>query len=188
MNQTKTIGMVDAVKLFIANYFNFSGRASRSEFWWCYLALIIASIVCSIIDGVFWTIVLSISLGIDNIDDPTEPLVITSYIITLTNLLSLVTFIGWLSLTVRRFHDRGFSGWWVAAAYIISIPWTVVFIWSVVEFMDILMYGGELSPALITAGIITTLPMIAYSIFSLYVTVTPPVDDVNKWGRNPLLD
>ena len=107
MNQTKTIGMVDAVKLFIANYFNFSGRASRSEYWWFMLALVIASFVCGMIDGVFWTIVLSISLGIDNIDDPTEPLVITSYFVSLTNLLSLVTFIGWLSLIVRRFHDSG---------------------------------------------------------------------------------
>ena len=188
MNQTKTIGMVDAVKLFIANYFNFSGRASRSEYWWFVLAMVIASFVCGIIDVVFWTILLSISLGIDNIDDYSEPLVIVSEIINLTNLLSLVTLIGLMSLAVRRFHDRGFSGWWVAAAYIIAIPWTVVFIMSVVEFMDILMYGGELAPALITAGIITTLPMIAYGIFQLYVLVTPPVDDVNKWGRNPLLD
>ena len=188
MNQTKKIGMVDAVKLFIANYFNFSGRASRSEYWWFVLAMVIASFVCGMIDGLFWTILLSISLGIDNIDDYSEPLVIVSSIINLTNLLSLVTFIGWMSLAVRRFHDRGFSGWWVAAGCIIAIPWTVVFIWSVVELMDIVMYGGELAPAIITAAIITTIPMIAYGIFQLYVLVTPPVDDVNKWGRNPLLD
>ena len=188
MNQTKTIGMVDAVKLFIANYFNFSGRASRSEYWWFVLAMVIASFVCGMIDGLFWTIVQSISLGIDNINDPTEPLVIASYFVTLNNLLALVTFIGWISLTVRRFHDRGFSGWWVAAGCIIAIPWTVVFIWFVIGIEDVLLYGEEFSPALITAAIISTIPMIAYSIFSLYVLVTPPVDDVNKWGRNPLLD
>ena len=188
MNQTKTIGMVDAVKLFIANYFNFSGRASRSEYWWFMLAMVIASFVCGMIDGLFWTILLSISLGIDNIDDYSEPLVIVSSIINLTNLLSLVTFIGWMSLAVRRFHDRGFSGWWVAVGYIIAIPWTVVIFWFVIGIEDVLLYGEEFSPALITAAIITTIPMIAYGIFQLYVTVTPPIDDVNKWGRNPLLD
>ena len=37
--------MVMAIKLFFSNYFNFSGRASRAEFWWVYLALTIIGIV-----------------------------------------------------------------------------------------------------------------------------------------------
>ena len=44
-NEKQNIDIVMAVKLFFANYFNFSGRASRAEFWWVYLALTIIGIV-----------------------------------------------------------------------------------------------------------------------------------------------
>ena len=38
-NEKQNIDIVMAIKLFFVNYFNFSGRASRAEFWWVYLAL-----------------------------------------------------------------------------------------------------------------------------------------------------
>ena len=44
-NEKKNIDMVMAIKLFFVNYFNFSGRASRAEFWWAYLALTLIGIV-----------------------------------------------------------------------------------------------------------------------------------------------
>ena len=44
-NEKQNIDMVTAVKLLFVNYFNFSGRASRAEFWWVYLALTIIGIV-----------------------------------------------------------------------------------------------------------------------------------------------
>tara|TARA_B100000963_G_scaffold284496_1_gene253291 strand:+ start:1604 stop:2053 length:450 start_codon:yes stop_codon:yes gene_type:complete len=44
-DEKQNINMVMAVKLFFVNYFNFSGRASRAEFWWVYLALTIIGIV-----------------------------------------------------------------------------------------------------------------------------------------------
>ena len=44
-NEKQNIDMVMAIKLFFSNYFNFSGRASRAEFWWVYLALTIIGIV-----------------------------------------------------------------------------------------------------------------------------------------------
>ena len=34
---TRKIGFGEAVKLFFKNYVNFSGRATRSEYWWVYL-------------------------------------------------------------------------------------------------------------------------------------------------------
>ena len=44
-NEKQNIDMVMAIKLFFVNYFNFSGRASRAEFWWAYLALTLIGIV-----------------------------------------------------------------------------------------------------------------------------------------------
>ena len=52
--------MVMAIKLFFVNYFNFSGRASRAEFWWVYLALTIIGFVPLV--GIFIQLVTFIGL------------------------------------------------------------------------------------------------------------------------------
>ena len=44
-NEKQKIDPVNAVRLLFVNFFNFSGRASRAEFWWVYLALTIIGIV-----------------------------------------------------------------------------------------------------------------------------------------------
>ena len=55
----KQIDMTQAVILFFKNYFNFSGRASRGEFWWAYLAFFIASIILAIVDTVIGGVIYS---------------------------------------------------------------------------------------------------------------------------------
>ena len=50
-NTVKKINMLDAVKLFFKNYFNFTGRASRSEYWWFVLAYFIMAILALCIDA-----------------------------------------------------------------------------------------------------------------------------------------
>ena len=59
-NEKQNIDMVMAIKLFFVNYFNFSGRASRAEFWWVYLALTIIGFVPLV--GIIIQLVASIGL------------------------------------------------------------------------------------------------------------------------------
>ena len=59
-NEKQNIDMVMAIKLFFVNYFNFSGRASRAEFWWAYLALTLIGIVPLV--GIFIQLVTFIGL------------------------------------------------------------------------------------------------------------------------------
>ena len=59
-NEKQNIDMVMAIKLFFVNYFNFSGRASRAEFWWVYLALTIIGFVPLV--GIFIQLVTFIGL------------------------------------------------------------------------------------------------------------------------------
>ncbi len=40
---------VAAVKAFFSNYFNFAGRASRSEFWWAILFMFLVGLVLSLV-------------------------------------------------------------------------------------------------------------------------------------------
>ena len=59
-SEKQNIDMAMAIKLFFVNYFNFSGRASRAEFWWVYLALTLIGIVPLV--GIFIQLVSSIGL------------------------------------------------------------------------------------------------------------------------------
>ncbi|MDR6413687.1 DUF805 domain-containing protein [Pseudarthrobacter sulfonivorans] len=93
-----------AAKRFFKKYATFSGRASRSEYWWWMLAAVAVSIVLNTIVGLGTTA--ATSLG----DAPTYgPVAIFGYILLV--IWGLATLVPSLALTVRRLHDGNFSGW-----------------------------------------------------------------------------
>ena len=84
----------NSIKTCIAKkYADFNGRASRSEYWWFQLFYIIVTFVAVMFDAMY----------IDNAQTmgPVE------LIATLALLLPA------LSVTARRLHDVGRSGWWM---------------------------------------------------------------------------
>jgi uncharacterized membrane protein YhaH (DUF805 family) len=87
-----------AVKRFFKKYATFSGRASRSEFWWWALVSFAVSTVFNIISAATTT---ASSL------DSTPALGIGTILALVWGLATLVPS---LALVVRRLHDGGFSG------------------------------------------------------------------------------
>ena len=82
-----------AVKTCFSKYATFSGRASRSEYWFFYLFTIIASIITWVID----TMLLGYSA-----EDTGAISLIFQIIIILPS----------IAVGARRLHDIGKSGWW----------------------------------------------------------------------------
>lgn len=76
-----------AVKTVFSKYVDFSGRATRPEFWWWVLFVFVASLILTIIDTI-----LGLSL--------------------LSPLFSLATFLPGIAVAARRLHDIDKSGWW----------------------------------------------------------------------------
>ena len=73
----------------LRKYVTFSGRASRSEFWWWYLFSILVNWAVQIVGTLVGeTTIISLVVGL---------------ILLLPN----------LAVTVRRYHDSDHSGWWV---------------------------------------------------------------------------
>jgi uncharacterized membrane protein YhaH (DUF805 family) len=72
----------EAIKTCLLKYADFEGRATRAEYWWFFLAVVIGSAVTSII----------------------------SY--KDSALFSLVTIVPMLAAGARRLHDTNKSGWW----------------------------------------------------------------------------
>jgi uncharacterized membrane protein YhaH (DUF805 family) len=108
------MNFTDAVKAVLqSNYANFNGRASRSEFWWYVLFVIIASVVLALVDNlIFVRIVGSPILG---------------------PLFSLATIIPGLAVSVRRLHDKDKSGWFVLLALIPVVGAIILIVWYATE-------------------------------------------------------
>lgn len=101
-------------KAIVDNYVNFSGRASRSEYWYFVLLNFIISMVFYIITFV---------LASNGVSDGLTVVQVLSW------LVSLALFLPGLGVSVRRLHDIGKSGWWL---FIILIPCCIGLIWLVI--------------------------------------------------------
>jgi uncharacterized membrane protein YhaH (DUF805 family) len=96
------IGFLPAVRRGFVKYATFSGRASRSEFWWWVLGNVIALVV---LYGLIPLLGLATSgNGNDFGWGGVPPLVLLIAWI-------LGTIVPNISIAVRRLHDAGFSGW-----------------------------------------------------------------------------
>ncbi|MDU7036714.1 MAG: DUF805 domain-containing protein, partial [Staphylococcus simulans] len=86
----KSVGFVEAFVLFWKRYIDFNGRSRRSEFWFMVLWTTIINIVLNSLDAL-----LGLNQSFDN----------TSF--GLTTLFEIASFIPWVALLARRFHDTG---------------------------------------------------------------------------------
>jgi uncharacterized membrane protein YhaH (DUF805 family) len=86
----------EAISSGFRNYVGFSGRASRSEFWYWILFNVLVSIALSIID-------LALVSGNTTV---------------LSSIWSLATFLPSLAVGIRRLHDTDRSGWWWLISFI----------------------------------------------------------------------
>jgi len=181
----KNINMLDAVKLFFKNYFNFKGRASRSEYWWFILAFAIVYIVISTIETFF----MFATLFDDIYNDPYSYSYSTSDAIKDTFLMPsflfyLAMMIGLLSLNARRLQDRGHTGWWQLAIIIPNIVSLILYFNSLASILD----GSSINIGALIAAIIFGIISFGTWVTMIVFLCLPPKEDENKWGRNPLLD
>ncbi|WEV41842.1 DUF805 domain-containing protein [Bifidobacterium sp. ESL0682] len=97
---------VEAVKRFFLKYVKFSGRASRSEFWWTYLFIFLVNLVLNIVDsGLF--------RGNNNLFD---------------TIWGLAILIPSIAIGIRRLHDSNRSGWWLMLPVGLVFGSTIIFI------------------------------------------------------------
>ena len=102
------MGFGKAVSTCLSKYGTFSGRASRSEFWWFYLFTTIVSGIPIFLGGLFFGV--SGGSSADGSAGGVSLLIaILFYIVGV--LASLAFLIPSIAVGCRRLHDRGTSGW-----------------------------------------------------------------------------
>lgn len=109
-----------SIKSVFSKYFDFSGRATRSEYWYFYLFNFLVVMVYYI--ALFATL---ISGGSDSAGSAFLAVVFLIY--------SLAIIIPSLAVTVRRLHDTGHSGWWIFLNLLLVIGSIVLFIWFITD-------------------------------------------------------
>jgi len=111
-----------AVSRFFKNYATFSGRASRSEYWWVYLFMTLVTAVFSVLLGI--TIA---STGVA--EDGTAQLTGGAIaVIVVFSLFGLATIIPSLALLWRRLHDANLAGPFAFLSLIPSVGSIIVLV------------------------------------------------------------
>ena len=103
-----------SIETCFSKYATFSGRASRSEFWFFVLFYLLGSIITLIID----VNILGYSLE--------------SEYTPINSIFALILFIPSIAVTCRRLHDVNQSGWW-QLLWITIIGGILLIIWHATE-------------------------------------------------------
>lgn len=86
-NTPPDVSFVDAIKLFFTRAFDFNGRSRRKEYWYAYLFVVACALIIGFTMGYFRASISEIEV--------------------VQVIISLIVFIPFLSLSIRRLHDIG---------------------------------------------------------------------------------
>lgn len=129
------MGFKEAVRTCMKEkYVTFSGRASRSEYWWFVLFYILTNIVLAASFFVFGGISL-MNTG--------EFSTLNGIVLVIWAVVILGFILPYLSVYVRRFHDRDLSGWWVLAVFILGLIPYVGMLISIAALVITCLKGTE---------------------------------------------
>lgn len=118
-------------------YVTFSGRASRSEYWWFqlfYLLLFVGLTVLFFLVG-----------GANAFADPNNPQLgaAPTLILIVGGIIALGMFLPLISVTVRRFHDYNLSGWWYLGGIVAGLIPLVCFLASIAILVITILKGTD---------------------------------------------
>ncbi|HWL96745.1 MAG TPA: DUF805 domain-containing protein [Nocardioidaceae bacterium] len=98
----------EAVRACLTQYVTFTGRARRSEYWWFFLFVFLASLVASMIDFSFNITLFQVIVG-------------------------LALILPHLAVIVRRLHDTDRSGWWILIGLIPVVGTIVLLVFMLID-------------------------------------------------------
>lgn len=118
------IGFLPAVKRGFQKYATFSGRASRSEYWWWTLANAVVFVALY---------ALIIGFGLATAERPGDLGAGAIPFVVLLIVWWLAILVPSIAITVRRLHDAGYSGWLYLLALIPSIGGIILIVFCVLR-------------------------------------------------------
>ena len=171
---TPMMDPVTAVKTCFKKYFDFKGRARRSEFWWFVLFVIIVSSALTFLSALVPAI---------------------GY---LSLAFSLAVIIPQFAALVRRLHDTNHSGWWALLMVLCFLGYYGCFAYllgpnieNLVNITDPMEMGMQMvdsiqaSPGVATAMMVCSFGAIILAIVNIIFAVFDSKWNTNKYGPSP---
>jgi uncharacterized membrane protein YhaH (DUF805 family) len=170
----------------LKRYAEFSGRSSRAEFWWFFLALCLIYIVFWFV--FFGAVVSSIAAGQSNPNVGMLGAIGAGGI--LLGLFWLALIVPTIAVQVRRLHDTNRSGWWLGGFYLLYGVYFVLMFGSLASVMTAAAAGGAASPTppnstMLTAVMVLGLVMFVYVIALLVFYCLGGTKGPNRFGDDP---
>ncbi len=126
------MNFIQSISTCMRKYVTFSGRATRSEFWWFYLFTVLVNLVATSQASSFVPTLLD---GQDMTENESSYFLNNFFFLYLSTITSLILLLPSLAVAVRRLHDVGRSGLWILIAFTVIgiIP---LLIWYVTDTKD----------------------------------------------------
>lgn len=145
--------------------FNFFDRARRREYGWFYLINMLISIMLNVLVGV------CVAIGLEGIANGLQ---IVLYLYQFAILIPMI------SVTTRRLHDLGYSGWWQLLPYLVVIVLSVASVLALAREL-----GGAISGAEYSLYLLTLASIGCVWIFVLFLIFKDGQRATNKYGEDP---
>ena len=160
------------VEAYTQNYFNFKGRARRREYWGIWLFNNLIALAISVIGRLLSDTDAGVFSMLSSMN-------LTWTVISV--LWSIVGFFPQASATVRRLHDKGYSGKWYLGVFFLSVVFVTL---SFVVGFSLLMNGRQSNGLLVLFGLIGLL-FIVLAIFIFILLLLDGDKTENKYGPSP---
>ena len=160
------------VESYTQNYFNFKGRARRREYWGIWLFNNLIALAISVIGRLLSDTDAGVFSMLSSMN-------LTWTVISV--LWSIVGFFPQASATVRRLHDKGYSGKWYLGVFFLSVVFVTL---SFVVGFSLLMNGRQSNGMLVLFGLIGLL-FIVLAIFIFILLLLDGDKTENKYGPSP---
>lgn len=170
------MSFADSIKTCLSKYVTFSGRASRPEYWWFLLFIIIASAILGMVDRALF--------GFDPMTQHSNGF--------FAMLFSLATFLPLLAASWRRMHDTGKPGWYLLLPMLISFSFMAFMMMGVIGFAGLEKLGvnqdvlrGSAMFLGMTGMIVVGAVQLILSILLLWWLTRPSHTAENEYGPVP---
>ncbi|NVO56556.1 DUF805 domain-containing protein [Rhodobacteraceae bacterium B1Z28] len=171
----------DAIRTCFAKFFTFSGRASRPEYWFFFLFIVIWSIIAGVIDWQFFTQVATTQT------DEVKQVTATSNQ-PVQSIVSLIVFFPHLAVAWRRMHDTGRSGFYALLPILLILGAGAVLVFGI-GLASHFQHGGNLDILFTRATLLIVLPTLLVLFVSpllvFWWLTRPSQPGPNQYGPNP---
>ncbi len=170
----------DAIRTCFSKFFTFSGRASRPEYWFFFLFIVIWSIIAGIIDLKFFA-------QVAVTETKTSKSVAATSSGPVQSIVALIVFFPHLTVAFRRMHDTGRSGLYALLPILLILGALAVLVFGIGLASQ--FHGGRLDILFTRATLLIVIPtlivLIASPLLVLWWLTRPSEPGTNHYGPNP---